>query len=54
MKNGNQFTTDNSLIGMFTTINQHYTVNTEVQSTDGAKAGIYTGYMSFEFEIVDT
>lgn len=51
--NGNQFTTDNSLIGMFTTSNQHYTVNTEVQSTDGAKAGIYTGYMSFEFEIVD-
>lgn len=51
--NGNQFTTDNSLIGMFTTSNQHYTVNTEVQSTDGAKAGMYTGYMSFEFEIVD-
>ena len=28
-------------------------MNTEVQSTDGAKAGVYTGYMSFEFEIID-
>ena len=52
-ENGNQFTAGNSLIGMFTTSNQHYTVNTEVQSTDGVKAGMYTGYMSFEFEIVD-
>lgn len=52
-ENGNQFTAGNSLIGMFTTSNQHYTVNTEVQSTDGVKAGMYTGYMSFEFEIVN-
>lgn len=51
--NGNQFTTSNSLIGMFTSSNQCYTVNTEVQSTDGSKAGVYSGYMSFEFEIVD-
>lgn len=50
---GNQLTTSNNLIGIFTTSNQCYTVNTEVQSTDGAKAGVYTGYMSFEFEIID-
>lgn len=52
-KNGNQYTRGNNLVGMFTADNQSYTVNTEVQSTDGVKAGTYTGYMCFEFEIID-
>lgn len=52
-KNGNQYTRGNNLVGMFTADNQSYTVSTEVQSTDGVKAGTYTGYMCFEFEIID-
>lgn len=52
-RNGNQYTRGCNLVGMFTEDNQTYTVSTEVQSTDGAKAGMYTGYMCFEFEIVD-
>lgn len=51
--NGNQYTRGNNFVGVFTNNNQSYSVRTEVQSTDGAKAGVYTGYMSFEFEIVD-
>lgn len=52
-KDGNQYTRGNNFVGAFTNSNQSYSVRTEVQSTDGAKAGVYTGYMSFEFEIVD-
>ena len=52
-KNGNQYTRGCNLVGMFTADNQVYTVSTEVQTTDGAKAGVYTGYMCFEFEIID-
>lgn len=52
-KNGNQYTRGCNLVGMFTADNQAYTVSTEVQATDGVKAGTYTGYMCFEFEIVN-
>lgn len=52
-QNGTQYTRGNNFVGQFTSNGQEYTVNTEVQNIDGLKAGVYTGNMSFEFEIID-
>lgn len=52
-QNGTQYTRGNNFVGQFTSNGQKYTVNTEVQNIDGLKAGVYTGNMSFEFEIID-
>lgn len=51
-KNGNQYTRGNNFVGVFADNNQSYSVRTEVQYANDAKAGLYTGYMCFEFEIV--
>lgn len=51
--NDNQYNRERSLVGMFTSDDQEYTVSTEVQCPDGLEAGTYTGNMSFEIEITD-
>lgn len=51
---GNQITTNNTIIGEFTNDSHSYkNINTEIYYDSMVKAGTYTGYVDFYIEVTD-